>query len=85
MKIGVTGNFWSGHRDIIKYFEDKLVPVFDADLLFKFLINYDLPTMKLIKKRFGAPSRPLRSLDDMIAFLGGSETYNDLADFTSYS
>jgi hypothetical protein len=35
--------------------------------------------------RFGAPSRPLRSLEDMIAFLSGSETYNELADFTSYS
>ena len=34
--------------------------------------------------RFGAPTRPLRSLEDMIAFLGGSETYDDLADFTSY-
>jgi len=37
-----------------------------------------------IKIRFGAPSRPLRSLEDMIAFLGGSDTYSDLADFTSY-
>lgn len=38
-----------------------------------------------LRNRFGAPTRPLRSLDDMIAFLSGSETYNDLADFTSYS
>ena len=36
-------------------------------------------------ERFGAPTRPLRSLEDMVAFLGGSETYADLADFTSYS
>ena len=35
--------------------------------------------------RYGAPTRPLRSLDDLIAFLGGSETYAELADFTSYS
>ena len=34
--------------------------------------------------RFGAPSRPLRSLEDLIAFLGASDTYSDLADFTSY-
>ena len=34
--------------------------------------------------RYGAPTRPLRSLDDMIAFLGGSETYAELADFNSY-
>ena len=35
--------------------------------------------------RFGAPSRPLRSLEDMIAFLGGSDTYSELADFNSYA
>ena len=35
--------------------------------------------------RFGAPSRPLRSLEDMIEFLGGSDTYSELADFNSYA
>ena len=39
---------------------------------------------KINYKRFGAPSRPLRSLEDMIAFLGGSDTYSELADFNSY-
>ena len=47
--------------------------------LFYFIIG------KINKKRFGAPSRPLRSLEDVIAFLGGSDTYSELADFNSYS
>lgn len=76
MKIGVTGNFWSGHRDIIKYFEDKLVPVFDADLLFKFLINYDLPTMKLIKKRFGESAYKYGLVD--MKYFDSNKKFEDL-------
>jgi len=38
----------------------------------------------LFYNKFGAPTRPLRSLDDMIAFLGGSKTIDELADFVSY-
>ena len=38
----------------------------------------------LFYNKFGSPTRPLRSLDDMIAFLGGSATIDELADFISY-
>ena len=31
---------------------------------------------KLFYNRFGAPSRPLKSLEDMMTFLGGSATYD---------
>ncbi|EGR30462.1 hypothetical protein IMG5_131360 [Ichthyophthirius multifiliis] len=47
--------------------------------------NDEQAVSKLFFNRFGAPSRPLRSLEDMIAFLSGSVTYDQLADFTSYS
>lgn len=39
----------------------------------------------LFYNKFGAPTRPLRSLDDVMAFLGGSKTFDDLADFLSYN
>lgn len=39
----------------------------------------------LFYNKFGAPTRPLRSLDDLITFLAGSATFDQLADFISYS
>ena len=32
-------------------------------------------TGKKLKNSFGAPTRPVRTLDDMVAFLGASDTY----------
>ena len=40
---------------------------------------------KLFYNRFGAPSRPLKNLEDMMMFLSGSATYDQLADFASYN
>ena len=53
IKVGLTGNFHSGHRNIITKFEELGVPVFDADLIFKFMINYDDNIVKKIEKHFG--------------------------------
>jgi hypothetical protein len=39
----------------------------------------------LFYNKFGAPTRPLRSLDDLMTFLAGSKTFDDLADFLSYN
>jgi hypothetical protein len=38
----------------------------------------------LFYNRMGAPTRPHRSLEDLITFLAGSKTFDDLAEFTSY-
>lgn len=40
---------------------------------------------KLFYNRFGAPSRPHRNLDDLLTFLAGSATLDQLADFVSYN
>jgi len=40
---------------------------------------------KLFFNRFGAPSRPHRNLDDLLIFLAGSATLDQLADFVSYN
>lgn len=40
---------------------------------------------KLFFNRVGAPTRPLRSMDDMITFLSGSWTFDQFADFVSYN
>lgn len=39
----------------------------------------------LFKNRLGAPTRPHKNLDDLLKFLSGSKTYEQLADFISYA
>ena len=38
----------------------------------------------LFYNKFGAPTRPHRNMDEMMAFLSGSETYDNLFEFLSY-
>ena len=39
----------------------------------------------LFFNRFGAPTRPLRTMEDMMTFLAGSAIFDQLADFLSYN
>lgn len=53
IKVGLTGNYCSGYNDMAKLFEDKGVPVFDADLVTKYLIYRDSVVISKIKNKFG--------------------------------
>ena len=53
VKVGLTGNFGSGHNLVAQKFEERKIPYFDADLIFKFLINYDESGIKKCKSKFG--------------------------------
>lgn len=52
-KVGLTGNFYSGYDDVVKDFENIDVPVFDADLVFKYMINYSPKYTDTIINKFG--------------------------------
>ena len=53
IKVGLTGNYYSGQYEIGKLFEELDVPVFDADLILKYLINYSTPHIEKVKSVFG--------------------------------
>lgn len=53
IKIGLTGNRYSGKNTICKMFKQIGVPVFDADVVLKFILTHDLPTLELIKSKYG--------------------------------
>jgi dephospho-CoA kinase len=53
LKVGLTGNFHSGQNEVAKIFDNLSVPVFDADLVLKYLINYSNPHITKIKSEFG--------------------------------
>lgn len=53
IKVGLSGNNFSGKNTVSKIFKQLSIPVFDADVVLKFIINYDIETIKTIKDRLG--------------------------------
>lgn len=53
IKVGLSGGLCSEYEKISLQFQKIGVPVFDADLVLKFMIHYDDDTMKDVKKSFG--------------------------------
>lgn len=53
LKVGLTGNFYSGYDNAALLFESRGVPVFDADLVLRFMVNYSEKVVKKIKAKFG--------------------------------
>lgn len=62
-KVGLTGNYYSGHKEVSCIFEDFGVPVFDMNLVFKFLVNFSPSHIEKIKTSFGNHIYSLGLLD----------------------
>lgn len=54
LKIGITGNINSKHEEIAKHFSNIGVPLFNADVIIKFILNYRQDYLDLIKKKVGS-------------------------------
>ena len=53
MKIALTGNYYSGQDDVSFLLRDKNVPVFDADVVLKYFLNFSPKHMNKISRVFG--------------------------------
>lgn len=53
IKVGLSGNRFSGKDKISKIFEDISIPVFDADVIVKFVLNYNYELFTKIKESLG--------------------------------
>ena len=51
IKIGLTGNRYSGKDTVANLFKKISIPVFDADVILKFLINHNFELTHKISKR----------------------------------
>jgi dephospho-CoA kinase len=51
IKIGLTGNRYSGKDKVANLFKSISIPVFDADVILKFLINHNFELTHKISKR----------------------------------
>ena len=74
LKIGLTGNYYSGIEDIVAIFKRYKIPVFDADLLIKYLLYNNNDTIMRIKSTFGN-SVFNKNILDMSEFKGNG--YNE--------
>lgn len=52
-KIGITGSLYSGIDKVCDEFNRNGIPVFDADVILKFLLNWDVDIINDIKIKFG--------------------------------
>jgi dephospho-CoA kinase len=53
IKVGLTGNRFSGKDTVCKLFEQIGVPVFNADVVLKFILNYNYEINYKIRNIFG--------------------------------
>jgi len=53
VKIGLTGNRYSGKDRIARLFKQIHVPVFEADIVLKFAINYNIELLQKLKLIIG--------------------------------
>lgn len=79
IKVGLTGNRYSGKDRIAKLFEQISIPVFNADVVLKFILQYNLEIDKRIKIELGHTAYNLSGYLDPQKF-NSTEKFNRLID-----
>jgi len=82
LKIGLTGNYYSGQNEVSEIFEKLSVKVFDADLILKYLINFSETHVEKIKDTLGDKVYQMGLLN-MNKFRT-NESWNDLIDLVEF-
>lgn len=78
IKVGLTGNFWSGYNEVAEIFEEKGIDVFDADLILKFILLYSQEHISKIQKKFGKDIYQSGLLD--LKYFDNNKKFNELLD-----
>lgn len=83
IKVGLTGNRFSGKDTVCKLFEQIGVPVFNADVVLKFILNYNYEINYKIRNVFGDVFSLKGDLLDISKF-SDQKKFNDLIDIIEY-
>lgn len=78
IKVGLTGNFWSGHNEVADLFEERDIKVFDADLVLKFILLYSQEHITKIQSKFGKEIYQSGLLD--LKYFDDNRKFNQLFD-----
>ena len=71
LKVGLTGNYLSGLEEVSDIYKKMNIPVFEADLIIKFMLFNNFETIEKIRKEFGNVVFSREKLD-LNAFRGTS-------------
>lgn len=83
IKVGLTGNRFSGKDTVCKLFEQIGVPVFNADIVLKFILNYNYEINYKIRSTFGDVFCLKGELLDISKF-SEKRKFDDLIDIVEY-
>ena len=85
IKVALTGSRYSGKDSAAKAFRQIGVPVFDADTVLKFIINFDIAVNKDILDNYGKYifTGPGATIDK--GAIKSKEDFDRLIDFAEYS
>jgi len=83
IKVGLSGNRFSGKKTTVKLFKQICVPVFDADTVLKFILNYNYEINYKIRSAFGDVFSKSGDLLDLDKFKTDKK-FNQLMDLVEY-
>jgi len=85
IKVGLTGNRYSGKNAIAKAFAQIGIPVFDADTVLKFILNFDVAVNKDILDNYGKYvfTGPGATIDPKA--VNSEKDFDRLIDFAEYA
>lgn len=82
IKVGLTGNLYSGQDQVLQIFKYLGVKVFDADLMLRYFINHSPKHIERIKKNFGENAYSLGTLNiNMFRNFDELESLLDIIEF----
>ena len=76
LKVGLTGSYFSGIDEVSNIYQQLNVPVFEADLIIKFMLFNNQDTIKKIRQEFGSVVFMNHKLD--ISAFRGTSTFRRL-------
>ena len=82
LQVGLTGNYGSDIDLVVDEFKNEGIPVFDADLVIRFLINYDTDIFDSIKNKYGNDIYNKNKTYSILDIFAISKLFDDLLDIT---
>ena len=82
IKVGISGNRYSGKSTICKMFKQISIPVFDADTVLKFILSHEVSVMNEIKKSVG--SQIFKSSDINPKLIKNKDTFDKIVNCAEY-
>ena len=83
LKVGLSGNRYAGKDAVSRLFEQIKIPVFDADIVLKFILNYNFEINYKIRGAFGDAFSSPGDLLDVKKFKERKQ-FDDLLDMVEF-